>query len=39
MATHNHKFLDGHPARVLKIENGKILDSQKEVFSFSLKYV
>jgi cell division transport system ATP-binding protein len=39
MATHNHTFLDKHPARVLKIENGKILDSEKEVFSFSFKYV
>jgi cell division transport system ATP-binding protein len=39
MATHNHKFLDRHPARVLKIENGKVLDSKKEIFSFSLKYV
>lgn len=39
MATHNHIFLDKHPARVLKIENGKILDSAKDVFSFSFKYV
>lgn len=39
MATHNHTFLDRHPARVLKIENGKVLDSAKEVFSFSFKYV
>lgn len=39
MATHNHKFLDKYPARVLKIENGRILDSSREMFSFSLKYV
>jgi cell division transport system ATP-binding protein len=39
MATHNHTFLDKYPSRVLKIENGKILDSAKEVFSFSFKYV
>jgi cell division transport system ATP-binding protein len=39
MATHNHSFLDRHPARVLKIENGKVRDSAKEVFSFSFKYV
>lgn len=34
MATHNHSFLDKYPARVLKIENGKIKDSAKEFFSF-----
>src|ERR1700740_1087326 len=39
MATHNHQFLEKYPKRVLKIENGKILDSAKEMFSFSLKYV
>lgn len=39
MATHNHTFLDKYPSRVLKIENGKVLDSSKEHFSFSLKYV
>ncbi|MBX9850527.1 MAG: ATP-binding cassette domain-containing protein [Cytophagaceae bacterium] len=39
MATHNHIFLNKHPARVLKIENGKMLDSSKEIFSFSFKYV
>jgi cell division transport system ATP-binding protein len=39
MATHNHHFLDKYPSRVLKIENGKILDSSREMFSFNLKYV
>ena len=39
MATHNHTFLEKYPARVLKIENNHILDSSKEVFSFSFKYV
>jgi cell division transport system ATP-binding protein len=39
MATHNHTFLDRYPARVLKVENTTILDSSKEVFSFSFKNV
>ncbi|HEY8402233.1 MAG TPA: ATP-binding cassette domain-containing protein [Cytophagaceae bacterium] len=34
MATHNHTFLDRYPARVLKIENGKVRDSAKDYFSF-----
>jgi len=38
MATHNHSFLGKYPARVLKTEHGKVRDSSKEVFSFSLKY-
>ncbi|MFL5728057.1 MAG: cell division ATP-binding protein FtsE [Cytophagaceae bacterium] len=39
MATHNHTFLDRYPARVLKVENSTVLDSSKEVFSFSFKNV
>jgi cell division transport system ATP-binding protein len=39
MATHNHTFLERFPARVLKVENNTILDSSKEVFSFSFKNV
>jgi cell division transport system ATP-binding protein len=39
MATHNHAFLDRYPARVLKVENTTILDSSKDVFSFSFKNV
>src|SRR6478609_4078986 len=35
MSTHNHQFLDKHPARVIKIENGRIRDSSKEMFSFN----
>ena len=27
MATHNYQFLQNNPARVLKVENGKVLDS------------
>lgn len=30
MATHNHTFLQAHPARVLKCENGKLFDSLKD---------
>ena len=38
MATHNHSFLNKYPARVLKTEQGKVLDSSKELFSFSLRH-
>jgi len=38
MATHNHSFLAKYPARVLKTEQGKIMDSAKETFSFSLRH-
>ncbi len=38
MATHNHTFLDKYPARVLKTDEGKVLDSAKELFSFSLRH-
>ena len=34
MATHNHNFLDKFPARVLKVDEESILDSEKQVFSF-----
>ncbi|MFN6943688.1 MAG: cell division ATP-binding protein FtsE [Cytophagaceae bacterium] len=34
MATHNYEFLTKYPARVLKVTNGSVLDSGKEVFSF-----
>ncbi len=32
MATHDHTIIGNHPARVLKCENGKILDSNLEQF-------
>jgi len=32
MATHNHGFLKKYPARVLKCEKGKLLDSKKDKF-------
>ncbi|MFY0654607.1 MAG: ATP-binding cassette domain-containing protein [Cyclobacteriaceae bacterium] len=32
MATHNHNILTTYPARVLKCEGGKVLDSEKEEF-------
>ncbi len=35
MATHNHSFLKKYPARVLKCEAGKLLDSKKDSFTLS----
>lgn len=35
MATHNHKFIEKFPHRVLKCEKGRILDSSKEKFELS----
>jgi len=35
MATHNHHFIDQYPARVLKCENGKLLDSEKDEFELA----
>ncbi|MBV6641934.1 MAG: ATP-binding cassette domain-containing protein [Cyclobacteriaceae bacterium] len=35
MATHNHNFIKKFPHRVLKCENGKILDSSKQKFELS----
>jgi cell division transport system ATP-binding protein len=35
MATHNHQIINTYPHRILKCDNGKILDSAKQ--SFSLK--
>lgn len=35
MATHNHTFLQNHPARVLKCQNGKLLDSRKDSFTLT----
>lgn len=35
MATHNHNFLEKHPARVLKCSDAKIHDSLTESFSFT----
>lgn len=32
MATHQHGFIDKYPARVLKVENGIVLDSEKVHF-------
>ena len=32
MATHQHGFIEKYPARVLKVENGKVLDSEKTHF-------
>ncbi|UII20644.1 cell division ATP-binding protein FtsE [Fulvivirga ligni] len=38
MATHDHNLVKNHPARVLKCENGKVLDSKIESFELSTKY-
>lgn len=38
MATHNHAFIENYPARTLKCENGKLLDSNKEEFKLSSHY-
>ena len=35
MATHNHKFLEKYPHRVLKCENGKVLDSVEDDFELT----
>ena len=35
MATHNHRFIERFPHRVLKCEKGKVLDSSKEKFELS----
>ncbi|MEQ8336605.1 MAG: ATP-binding cassette domain-containing protein [Cyclobacteriaceae bacterium] len=35
MATHNHNFIKKFPHRVLKCENGKILDSRNQKFELS----
>jgi len=38
MATHNHNLIKGHPARVLKCEEAKLLDSNKDKFSMTDYY-
>jgi cell division transport system ATP-binding protein len=35
MATHNHSFLESFPARLLKCEEGKLLDSTKETINLN----
>jgi cell division transport system ATP-binding protein len=30
MATHNYNLIKNHPARILKCEDGRLIDSQKE---------
>ena len=34
MATHNHNFLEKYPARVLKCEHGRVLDSAIQEFDY-----
>ena len=38
MATHNHHFINKFPARVLKCDKQRILDSQKESFELTEIY-
>ncbi len=38
MATHNHHFIEQYPARVLKCEKGKLLDSNNEQFELTEIY-
>lgn len=38
MATHNYHFIKQYPARMLKCEKGKLLDSAKEPFELSSSY-
>lgn len=38
MATHSHEFVRNYPARVLKCEHGRLLDSQREDFELSSQY-
>jgi cell division transport system ATP-binding protein len=35
MATHNHSFLHVHPARILKCESGRLLDSARDEISLT----
>ena len=38
MATHYHQFIDKFPQRVLKCENGKVLDSAVQPFDLVKDY-
>lgn len=38
MATHNHNFIKKFPARILKCQNGRVLDSVTEKFELSASY-
>ena len=35
MATHNHQIIQRYPKRILKCENGRVLDSAKESFTLT----
>lgn len=35
LSTHNHQLINSFPARVLKCEKGKLLDSKRETFEYS----
>jgi cell division transport system ATP-binding protein len=38
MATHQHHFIENYPARVLKCQNGKLLDSSMHEFDYKSNY-
>lgn len=38
MATHNHNFINDYPQRILKCEDGQLLDSEKEEFELTGHY-
>ena len=38
MATHDHQFVRKFPARILKCENGRLLDSKREQFELLSYY-
>jgi cell division transport system ATP-binding protein len=38
MATHNYEIINRYPQRVLKCEDGKVLDSKVESFTLTTGY-
>ena len=38
MATHDHTIINNHPARILKCENGSLLDSKFQEFKLTTNY-
>ncbi len=39
MATHNYQFLEKYPARILKCENGRVLDSNMHEFDYRTTWI
>ena len=38
LSTHNHQLINSFPSRVLKCEKGKLLDSKRDTFEYSLSW-